>query len=825
MYGIGQIIWGFPNFLLHIIYGQLLPAIIILCLIRELLMLQLQQNGNFELIFNYFIETLLAIFILFLLIWRNSQLINKIEKKHSEQMILQEHQQLEVNLCQNHERLQLIMEATNDGMWDWDIKNDTLFWSDKLFFLLGLVPGSCQPSLDYFYQLIHPKDRVKVIQEIQQHLQCNQPYKCEMRLKKADDSYGWFLGQGKAVRDINGDPIRMVGSMTDISDRKHIEEQLRQSEQRFRSIFDNVSVGMALVNIDGYTILANEADCQFLGYTQEELIGMHFTEFTHPEDLTLDIELYNSLLAGNTSSYVVDKRYIRKDKAVVWGRLTVSLIRDKDGSLLYTVIVCEDITVRKQAEEALRQSEAQLAAAQRVARIGNWELDVLTKKIVGSEALFRIFGFSGDRKEYDYQELFQVCFPEDQERLKQAITRGIIQGKSFEIDFKALRKDGLVIYNQARGEAVFNNQGQVIRLFGTVQDITERKQLEELLQSQVQKEEALNRVIQIIRNSLDLSTIFSTAVIDIGELLEVDQVAITQYLPEQQIWVPVAEYRQNAEMNSLLEQKIPDRENPITFQLKKLKIVQLNNTNICQDEINYSLAQSFPGAWLLIPLHFNSVTWGSLSLLKPQQYSWQESEIEIAREIADQLAMAIYQSELYHQVQAANEELKRLATIDGLTQIANRRRFDEYLNLEWLRLRREKAQLSLILFDIDYFKLYNDTYGHLAGDDCLRQVAIAISEIFRRPADLFARYGGEEFAVILPYTDLLGAIHLAEVIRQRIHSLEITHSQSLVSNHITVSLGVACIIPSADISPQDLINAADQALYTAKQKGRDRVDW
>lgn len=825
MYGVSQIIWGFPNFLLHIIYGQLLPAIITLSLAMELLMLQLQQNGNFELVFNYFPETLLAVVTLFFLIWRNSQLINRIEKKHSEQMILQEHQQLEVDLCENHERLQLIMEATNDGMWDWDIKNNTLFWSDKLFFLLGLVPGSCQPSLDYFYQLIHPEDRIKVTQEIQQHLQFNQPYKCEMRLKKADDSYGWFLGQGKAVRDVNGYPIRMVGSMTDISDRKQIEEQLRQSEQRFRSIFDNVSVGMALVNIEGYIILANETDCQFLGYTPEELIGMHFREFTHPEDLTIDIELYNSLLAGERSSYVVDKRYIRKDKAVVWGRLTVSLIRNKDDFLLYTVVVCEDITVRKQAEEALQQSEAQLAAAQRVARIGNWELDVLTKKIVGSEALFRIFGFSGDRKEYDYQELFQVCFPEDGERLKQAITRGINEGKSFEIDFKALRKDGLVTYNQARGEAVFNNQGQVIRLFGTVQDITERKQLEELLQSQVQKEEALNRVIQIIRNSLDLTSIFSTAVIDIGELLEVDQVAITQYLTEEEIWVPVAEYRRSPEINSLLKQKISDRENPISSQLKKLKIVQLNDSNICQDEINYSLAQTFPGAWLLIPLHFNSVTWGSLSLLKPQQYNWQESEIEIATEIADQLAMAIYQSELYHQVQVANEELKRLATIDGLTQIANRRRFDEYLNLEWLRLRREKAQLSLILFDIDYFKLYNDTYGHLAGDDCLRQVAIAISEISRRPADLFARYGGEEFAVILPYTDLSGAIHLAEVIRQRIHSLEIPHSESLVSNHITVSLGVACIIPNGDVSPQELINSADRSLYTAKQKGRDRVEW
>ncbi|MFB2835769.1 PAS domain S-box protein [Floridanema evergladense] len=738
-------------------------------------------------------------------------------------MVLQKPRQLEVNFCQDHELLQLTIDATNDGIWDWDIKNDTLFWSDKLFFLLGLVPRSYEPNLELFYQLIHEEDLVRVKREIQQHLEVDRPYKCEMRLKKVDGSYGWFISQGKAVRDGNGHAIRMVGSIIDISDRKEIEEKLRESEQRFRSIFDNVSVGMALVNVDGYIILANEADCRFLGYTQEELIGMHFTEITHPEDLALDMELYKSLLAEERSSYVIDKRYIRKDKTVVWGRLTLSLVKSKNGSILHTVVVCEDITVRKQAEEALRQSEAKLAAAQRVARIGSWELDNVSKKIIGSTEFFRIFGFLDDRREYDYQEIMQLCFPEDQERLLQAISRGLSEGKSFEIDLKAVRKDGLIIYSHAKGEAIFNSQGRVNKLFGILQDITERKQLEELLQSQAQKEEALNRVIQIIRNSLDLSTIFSTAVIDIGEFLEVEQAAIVKYLPEQQIWLTVAEYRQNSEINSLMEEKIFDRDNPITTQLKKLKIVQLNNASLCQDEINSNLAKIFPGAWLLIPLHFNSITWGSLCLLKTQQYSWQESEIEIVREIATQLAMTIYQSELYHQVQAANEELKKLATIDGLTQIANRRRFDEYLNLEWFRLRREKASLSLILFDIDYFKLYNDTYGHLAGDDCLRQVATVISAISRRSADLFARYGGEEFAVILPHTNLSGATHLAELIRQAIHKLEIPHSQSLVSDRLTVSLGVACIVPDAQLSPQDLINAADRALYTAKQQGRDRI--
>jgi diguanylate cyclase (GGDEF)-like protein len=179
-------------------------------------------------------------------------------------------------------------------------------------------------------------------------------------------------------------------------------------------------------------------------------------------------------------------------------------------------------------------------------------------------------------------------------------------------------------------------------------------------------------------------------------------------------------------------------------------------------------------------------------------------------------------SKLYYDLEVANRELQRLAICDGLTKLANRRRFDEYLQQEWQRLARERSPLSLILGDIDFFKAYNDTYGHLTGDECLRQVASAIQEAVKRPADLVARYGGEEFAVILPNTDAEGAIAVAELIRQAVKALAIDHSKSLVSPHITISLGVATVIPSAELSPLDLIASADRGLYQAKSLGRDR---
>lgn len=177
---------------------------------------------------------------------------------------------------------------------------------------------------------------------------------------------------------------------------------------------------------------------------------------------------------------------------------------------------------------------------------------------------------------------------------------------------------------------------------------------------------------------------------------------------------------------------------------------------------------------------------------------------------------------LHNELKKVNHELQRLATLDGLTQIANRRLFDERLRLEWRRLRREHTQLSLILIDIDYFKAYNDTYGHLAGDQCLYEVAQIIQQTARRPADLAARYGGEEFALILPNTPSQGAVFLAESIQKQLKEKALCHEESRVCSRVTVSIGVATMIPNGN-SPNILIHKADTLLYTAKAQGRNRI--
>ena len=169
------------------------------------------------------------------------------------------------------------------------------------------------------------------------------------------------------------------------------------------------------------------------------------------------------------------------------------------------------------------------------------------------------------------------------------------------------------------------------------------------------------------------------------------------------------------------------------------------------------------------------------------------------------------------------KKLWALSTHDGLTEIANRRYFDEILEKEWKRAARGKFCVSLIMLDIDYFKNFNDTYGHQAGDECLKQAADIIKKTLHRPGDMVARYGGEEFVVVLPDTESDGALRIAEAVRINLESSKIEHSQSNVGPYLTASLGVSTIIPELTNSPSSLIASADKALYNSKKGGRNQV--
>jgi two-component system, cell cycle response regulator len=345
------------------------------------------------------------------------------------------------------------------------------------------------------------------------------------------------------------------------------------------------------------------------------------------------------------------------------------------------------------------------------------------------------------------------------------------------------------------------------------------------LRGKIQKEQLIAKITQKIRQSLNLDMILSTTVIEVRKLLKTDRVIVYRFEPDYSGYVIVESIAPG--WRSILGRVFKDTyfSDKCGSQYQPGRIYALENIdNIELSECYFNLLDELQAkAKLVVPIEQENKIWGLLVAYEcsgPRK--WDQPDIDLLIQLANQLVMAIQQAELYQQLEVANQKLQQLANIDSLTQIPNRRSFDEVLQREWSRLEREQAPLSLILCDIDFFKNYNDTYGHPAGDECLKKVAQILDQAMQRPGDVAARYGGEEFALILPNTDTAGAIYLAKTILSNIRNKNLVHESSKISSHLTLSLGIATMIPQQVSSLKCLIAHADEALYRAKETGRDR---
>ncbi|MGV2826648.1 EAL domain-containing protein [Myxosarcina sp. GI1(2024)] len=346
------------------------------------------------------------------------------------------------------------------------------------------------------------------------------------------------------------------------------------------------------------------------------------------------------------------------------------------------------------------------------------------------------------------------------------------------------------------------------------------------LATEAKKQKLLFDITKRIRQTLDLKSIFQTATDEILHFLNCDRLSLVA-LDRGKICIEAQSIASNLATSLLpitLERICPNQQQYRRYLAGKTYAIKhcecSNRAETTESQLQFIIPIAIDKTANLE--NFN-LLWGWLVADCSSARQWQEGQIDLLQRLTTQLAIAIEQGLLYKQLQQANLQLKQLAMCDPLTKIFNRRYFERQLNLEWRRAIRIPASLSLLMCDVDCFKIYNDTYGHQQGDECLRLVAKTISVVVKRPADIVARYGGEEFAVILPHTPLRGAIEVAENIRAKIKELNIPHTNSTVNSVVTLSVGVANTFPNSEDNPALLIEAADQALYTAKNRGRDCI--
>ncbi|MEZ2226418.1 diguanylate cyclase domain-containing protein [Microcoleus sp.] len=498
----------------------------------------------------------------------------------------------------------------------------------------------------------------------------------------------------------------------------------------------------------------------------------------------------------------------------------------------------EEVKVRQRVEEELRSSQHFIQQIADVAPYLLYIYDLTEQRnvYVNGQAL-KLLGYTPQEiLEMETAFCFCLVYPEDLRTLEEHLEQfpSAQDGSILELEYRLQHRSGQWRWFRCRDQVFARTtEGQPKQIFGTAQDITEYKRAEEALRQQNERELLMATITQHIRQSLDLDEVLHTTVNEVRQFLQADRVMIVRFNPctgnacatPATGAVTVESVAANCQpmLGETLENFCFDEFYLEAYQHRAIRpIADICAADLPQYQIDL-LAQFNVRAYLVVPLVQGEDLWGLLMAHQCSPRQWMQLEVELLSSLAAQLAIAIKQAELYQQLQEANQKLERLATLDALTQLANRRRFDQYLAMEWRRQSREQTPLSLILCDIDSFKSYNDTYGHPGGDECLRQVASAISHAVDRPADLVARYGGEEFAVILPNTHIQGAVKVAEHIRVKIAALKLPHAGSPVSEYVTVSLGVASMVPASEAGAEILIAASDQALYQAKRLGRDRI--
>jgi diguanylate cyclase (GGDEF)-like protein/PAS domain S-box-containing protein len=570
------------------------------------------------------------------------------------------------------------------------------------------------------------------------------------------------------------------------------------SQQPWQTLFEAALDAMLIANNEGYYVDANPAACQLLELPRQALVGRRVADFL-PPGVDFDLLWLVFLAAGQGRG----EQQLRLDSGAI---KTVEFSATAHVYPDHHLSCWRDITDRKRAEaecdalsrqlehwvissaEKLQITEAELRSQQqRTESILSslecvvWSVDPKTlATIYVNAAAEMLYGHSPEAFLADGNLWFSCVHPEDLPLLLGDVNVLPHVGKT-DREYRILRIDGEIRWVRGQARLVYDDDGQPIRIDGTTVDISDLKRVEFALKDNQATQQAILEAIPdlLMRVNGDgyiLNLISGGEITLYGPIAADQRQSIYQSFPK-----PLADQRMQYIQKALATGTRQRYEHALELNGKlhyeESRVVPLNDTEV----------------------------------------------LIIVRDITERKQAEVTQTELNQKLQLVNAELNRLATVDGLTQIANRRSFDQALDLEWQRARRQQKLLSLILCDIDYFKPYNDNYGHLAGDDCLRHVAQVLGTAVRRSGDLAARYGGEEFVLLLPDTSLEGALQVIEYIQTTLADRSLPHAYSEVSPVLTLSFGLVCHCPSVkEHSPRELVHRADLALYEAKAQGRDR---
>ena len=612
------------------------------------------------------------------------------------------------------------------------------------------------------------------------------------------------------------------------------EKKLALERNVLRTVTDNIPDSIFAKNTEGQYLFANKAFAMLHGVkSPDELLGQTAYDL-------FSTERADALKADDSAVMRSGHEVTETERTAVDAEGNLRLLQttkvrmvDANENVLGIVGLHRDVTKRKEAEQKLRQSEANLAAAQRIAHLGSVELDLINLKepeknpVRWSNEVFRIFGYEPGLDEPSRWAFFRLVHPDDKDEVRKVLDNALCNASPYAIDFRIIRPDGTERNIHERGDIIFDQKTQKpLKLVGTVQDVTDRIQAEIQLhnanQELAQKVEELEQRSKEITLLSEMGSHLQSCKDEAEAFSEIVNVA-EQLFPKWSGALCITSASRTAVetvadwgKTSVAERVFaPDdcwalrRGQPQSFRHGE-------RTAPCRHIDPTDLMES-----LCIPFMAQAEAIGILSLhmrTGQEQHergprSLGESERRLVAVLAEQVALALGNLKL-------KESLRNQSICDPLTGLFNRRYMEETLEREFSRARRNKTSIAIVMMDLDHFKQFNDTFGHQAGDAILR----AFGDLLKRDSrgqDMACRFGGEEFALVLTDSNTAGALRRADILRQQVKHLSVEYGGQLLGA-VKVSMGVA-LYPDHGTTMGDVLRASDQALYRAKREGRDRA--
>jgi PAS domain S-box-containing protein len=380
---------------------------------------------------------------------------------------------------QSERELRDVVNTVPAHVWSTSPEGHVDFVNDRWLQFTGL---SSDEAFGWKWEaVLHPDDRTRVVADWHAAVKSGQAMESEARVRRADGEYCWWFIRNVPLRDETGKLVRWYGTAIDIEDRKRAEQALRKSEERWRSVFENSAIGVALTDLNGRFLATNHVYQTIVGYTEEELRALYFLDVTHEDYREANWALVTELLEGKRQQFQIEKKYLRKDGSSIWVSNNVSLVPGTERVPRFIMALSEDITQRKRAEEALRRSEAYLAEAQKLTHTGSWVWNVRTDTLFWSQEVFRIYDYDPEKMAHPTWDFFERVHPEDRPKMEERKKRMASTQKEWadsEIDFRIVLPDGTIKHLHSIAHPVIESGDEVV---GTVMDVTERKHAEEKL--------------------------------------------------------------------------------------------------------------------------------------------------------------------------------------------------------------------------------------------------------------------------------------------------------------------------------------------------------